>query len=67
MGPGLSCVARVSGLILAIAPDAKSERNYQINSAMKRLYDAGCRRIIAAKELPRTGDGERYLVRGFIE
>jgi hypothetical protein len=59
-------MARVSGCALTIAHDAQQERNYAINRAMKELYDAGCRRIIGAKRLPLTGDGESYIVRGFV-
>lgn len=59
-------IARVSGCALTIAPNPKEEIDFQINRAMKRLFDEGCRRIIGAKRLPITGDGEAYLLRGWL-
>jgi hypothetical protein len=60
----LDYLARVSGCVLAVSSDPEAERYHQQNIGMKLLYDSGCRRIVAPKLLPRTGDGEVYLLRG---
>jgi hypothetical protein len=64
---GLSVRVVVSGCALSGARCADMERHHQQNRAMRQLYDAGCRRIVAPKLMPRTGDAEVYLIRGFIE
>lgn len=63
---GFCCTRYVSGLALAVARDPEMERRHAQNDAMRELYEFGCRRLVAPKLMPRTGDGEKYLVRGFI-
>ncbi len=57
-------LAVVSGCLLTIG-DPEQERRYQQHIAMARLYALGCRKIVAPKRLPNTGDAEVYLLRGF--
>lgn len=57
----------ISGCALTIAPDAEKERCQQQNAAMKVLYDSGCRRLVAPKLLPITGDNEVYIIRGYLD
>lgn len=65
---------KISGLELLMARPPvgasggceQAVRNWYFNRAMADLYRAGCRRIRAAVPLPRTGDGETYIMRGEI-
>ena len=60
---GFDCRVMVSHVQLAVARYPDMERHYQQNLAMRKLYEKGCRRIIAPVLLPRNGDAEVYLIR----
>jgi len=57
-------IAKVSHCVRAVSVNADAEETHAINSAMKKLYVEGCRRLRTVR-LARNGDGDRFMVMGW--
>jgi hypothetical protein len=53
---------------LAVATNAQALRTDYFNTAMRFLFDRGCRRIVSPRPVrPRNGDGEKYILSGYAQ